>query len=50
MAEHVSFRFDWDEVAHERVTNVLGLDATIMDDGSARWMPLQFASIPRLLW
>lgn len=37
MVEHVSFRFDWDEVAHEQVTDVLGLDATVMDDGSARW-------------
>jgi len=37
MAEHSSFRFDWDEVAHEQVNDVLGLNATTMDDGSARW-------------
>ncbi len=37
MAEYVPIRFDWAEVADERVTDVLGLDATIMNDGSARW-------------
>jgi hypothetical protein len=37
MAEHISFRFDWDDVAHQRITDVLGLNADSMDDGSARW-------------
>ena len=37
MSEHISFRFDWDEVAHGTITEVLGLNADIMDDGAARW-------------
>jgi len=37
MADHISFRFDWDEVAHSRISDVLGLNADIMDDGTARW-------------
>ena len=37
MTEHIPFCFDWNEVLHGRVTDVLGLNAAIMDDGSARW-------------
>lgn len=37
MADHISFRFDWDEVAHSTISDILGLNADIMDDGAARW-------------
>jgi hypothetical protein len=37
MTEHISLRFDWDEVDEHRITEVLGLNAVIMNDGSSRW-------------
>lgn len=37
MPEHISLRFDWDEVGHQKITDVLGLNAVVMDDGSVRW-------------
>jgi hypothetical protein len=37
MNEHISFRFDWDDVADHTITEVLGLNAAVMDDGAARW-------------
>jgi hypothetical protein len=37
MTEHIALRFDWDDVADQIVTAVLGLNGMAMDDGSARW-------------
>lgn len=37
MTEHICLRFDWDDVAHERITEILGLNAVIMNDGSPCW-------------
>ncbi len=37
MANHMALRFDWHEVLHAIISNVQGLNADIMDDGSARW-------------
>lgn len=37
MADHISFRFDWDEVAYGTITEILGLNAAIMNDGTSRW-------------
>jgi hypothetical protein len=37
MIEHISLRLDWDDVAHAEVTEILGLNAATMSDGSARW-------------
>jgi len=37
MTEHISFRFDWDEVSGDKITDVLGLNADVMNDGAARW-------------
>lgn len=37
MVEHISMQLDWDEVDGRTVTDLLGLEAATMDDGSARW-------------
>ena len=37
MANHIAFRFDWHEVLGAYISNVLGLNADVMDDGTARW-------------
>ncbi|MEO7691688.1 MAG: DUF6334 family protein [Sphingomonas sp.] len=37
MAEHTSFRFDWNEVEGAQIAAILGLDAMTLSDGSAQW-------------
>lgn len=37
MAEHIALRFDWDDVKHHHVTDILGRNSRIVSDGSACW-------------
>lgn len=37
MAEHRTYRFDWEEVLGAVVTDILGLNSQIMNDGSEHW-------------
>lgn len=37
MSEHIALRFDWDDVAHSRVLDIIGLNARTMNDGSLSW-------------
>ncbi len=37
MAEHIALRFDWNDVADDTVTAVLGLNGRAMNDGPACW-------------
>lgn len=37
MIDHIVLQFDWDDVAHRRVDDVLGKQARTMSDGSASW-------------
>ncbi|MBO9713681.1 DUF6334 family protein [Sphingomonas sp.] len=37
MDEHIALRFDWDEVDERPITDILGLNAMTLSDGSAVW-------------
>lgn len=37
MTEHIALRFDWEDIAHSTVIDVLGKNARRMSDGSANW-------------
>jgi hypothetical protein len=37
MTEHLTYRFDWEEVLGAVVTDILGLNSQIMNDGSEHW-------------
>jgi hypothetical protein len=37
MAKHIALRFDWEDVMHHSVGEIVGLNARTMDDGSASW-------------
>lgn len=37
MTEHIALRFDWDDVADSSVTEILGLNSMMRNDGSASW-------------
>lgn len=36
-ADHKMMQFDWDDVAHRRVVNVLGKEGQTLSDGAANW-------------
>jgi hypothetical protein len=37
MTEYTALRFDWNDVAHQCITRVLGKHPCILSDGSASW-------------
>lgn len=37
MAEHIALRFDWEDICHQNIEAVLGLNGDKMDDAAARW-------------
>lgn len=49
MTEHMAFRFDWDDIAGRTVTEILGLDGCVMNDGTARWDSVAFCTGPTAL-
>jgi len=42
MADHISRRFNWNDVLSSTISDVLGLNAEIMEDGAARWEAVAF--------